>query len=165
MYNVHTIKLLAICPSTCHIPTKYKIRELSSPTTEPPLCSHGLDPRVSTLDNVRNDNVSRDQIKMLQWPAAGFFGFFCSFCIGQQFKWAAWKKCEVAKVTVERIAADNDAPSLCMYTKHDKKEEVDKNWQCGRDGGMDGMVAEGGWCLGSGAARPPDDKMELSGVK
>ena len=71
-------------------------------------------------------------------------------------------------MTVERIAADNDAPSLCMYTKDDKKEEeveVDKNWQCGRDGGMDGMVAEGGWCLGSGAARPPDDKMELSGVK
>ena len=55
------------------------------------------------------------------------------------------------------------------HTKDDKEEgeeeEVDKNWQCGRDGGMDGMVAEGGWCLGSGAARPPDDKMELSGVK
>ena len=55
------------------------------------------------------------------------------------------------------------------HTKDDKKEveeeEEDKNWQCGRDGGMDGMVAEGGWCLGSGAARPPDDKMELSGVK
>ena len=71
-------------------------------------------------------------------------------------------------MTVERIADDNHAPSLCMYTKHDKEEveeEVDKNWQCGRDGGMDGMVAEGGWCLGSGAARPPDDKMELSGVK
>ena len=97
MYNVHTIKLLAICPSTCHIPTKYKIRELSSPTTEPPLCSHGLDPRVSTLGNVRNDNVSRDQIKMLQWPAAGFFGFFCSFCIGQQFKWAACKKCRIKR--------------------------------------------------------------------
>ena len=53
------------------------------------------------------------------------------------------------------------------HTKDDKEEEeeVDKNWQCGRDGGMDGMVAEGGWCLGSGAARPPDEKMELSGVK
>ena len=52
------------------------------------------------------------------------------------------------------------------HTKDDKEvEEVNKNWQCGRDGGMDGMVAEGGWCLGSGAARPPDDKMELSGVK
>ena len=70
-------------------------------------------------------------------------------------------------MTVERIAGDNDAPSLCTHQgdKEEEEEEVDKNWQCGRDGGMDGMVAGGGWCLGSGAARPPDDKMELSGVK
>ena len=52
-------------------------------------------------------------------------------------------------MTVERIAADNDAPSLCIHADDtaDDNEDEDcaENWQCGRDlGGMDGMVVQGG---------------------
>ena len=89
---------------------------------------------------------------MLQWPLAGFFGFFCYFCIGQ-FKWAACKKCRIKQSRqgegVERIAGDDDAPSLCIHaddTADDNEdEECAENWQCGRDfDGMDGMVVQGG---------------------
>ena len=89
---------------------------------------------------------------MLQWPLAGFFGFFCYFCIGH-FKWVVCKKSRIKQSRqgeeAERIAGDDDAPSLCIHAddRADDNEDEDcaENWQCGRDsGGMDGMVVQGG---------------------
>ena len=81
---------------------------------------------------------------MLQWPLAGFFGFFCYFCVQK-----VSDKAVEARGEAERIAGDDDAPSLCIHAddKADDNEDEDcaENWQCGRDsGGMDGMVVQGG---------------------
>ena len=84
--------------------------------------------------------------------SGGSFWLLLLFLHWPEFKWAACKKCRIKQSRqggVERIAGDDDAPSLCIHAddKPDDNEDYDaENWQCGRRdcGGMDGMVVQGG---------------------
>ena len=57
-----------------------------------------------------------------------------------------------------RIHADDGADD-------NEDEDCAENWQCGRETWVEWMAWLCRVVLGSGEARPADDKMELSGVK